>query len=616
MININKRQMFALFIAIALAAVTASMLVPDAAGGEAVQAAAGARGLDRGELRGLIEAAGRFSPELIPDNEIGRAYLLSLAAAREANSLLSAHTQEQIDRAADDLAAASGELLRYIVQPDAPKQRNRQLLSSLYIYGARCAFDEQSRTFFFPFPAEPGGYVHARDFSYSSEAGPVLIVWESKAPAYGVRYNITAISREYTYTYRLMFTGLPIAQISGVANHEISSGRLTPAGFSLVYRNEARGITQVSSMAQIRHRGAWSLQFPKRSFAVRLTDTGGANNNLAMLGLRRASAWILDAMYIDRSKMRDRVSMNIWNSFSSPLAHEGIPGVQVIANGTRGEFVELFIGDEYWGLFCMTETINRQQLGLLHYAGHVQSVRYKPECWSDAVLFHSADPSPAGYSNIWNNFRQSFPDPRLGGPLYWYPIYDLVRFAAEASDRQFTAGIAALVDIDNLVEYMIFEAVTGADDNSGKNVHWSAFDVTDPELSRIFITPWDLDAVWGDSWNFDRRGPTWGWSPVYYNNRLFRRLTRLNAAGFQDRLQLRWAELRTAELSPESIKAEFDRFFRLFESTGAWQREMDRWPRREFHDAPTLAHERAYLFNWIDARWQFVDAAITGLPPR
>ena len=613
--NVNKRFLFALFIIFLTTAALVLMFALEYArndndGGGTAQVM-NRIDLDRAALQRLIN---EFTPDIIPDNEIGLAYLRSLNEAREVSSR--GITQEEIDQALDSLLETREELLRYIVQPDAPKRNNPQLLSGLFIYGVKCAYDEQSGTFYFPFPAETGGYVNYRDFSYSSGLnGPVIIMWGNAAPKFGAVYTLKAVSSEYAYTYSLIFTGIPIVQISGITDAAINNSSLRPAGFSLIYHDDAIGAASIESAAQIRHRGAISLSYPKKSFAVKLADAGG-RNNISLLGMRRASSWILDAMYIDRSKMRERVSMDIWNSIGTPLAHDKIPGVNVVANGTRGEYVEVFINNEYWGLYCLTETINRQQLGLQRYAREtgVRSVTYKSEQWSDSVLFTGYVPYNSN-SNQWDNYRQDFPDPRQGLPVFWEPLYNLVRFTVDSSDAEFAAGIANLIDIDNFVDYTIFQALTNAIDNTGKNIYWSVYDITDPEFNKFFITPWDLDATWGDSWNFDRIEPYDAWSLAERDNRLFRRLTRTNAGGFRDKLEAKWAELKTAQLSHGAIKSAFDKYFTLFEHTGAWQREMDKWQRRQFRN-DTLQSERDYIFNWIDIRWAIADRAMTNVQPR
>jgi hypothetical protein len=76
--------------------------------------------------------------------------------------------------------------------------------------------------------------------------------------------------------------------------------------------------------------------------------------------MRSCSSWILDAMAIDRICMRNRVAFDIWNDFSRLPYDSGFER----RNGTEGRFVEVYINDRYYGIYCMSDRINRNLLNL------------------------------------------------------------------------------------------------------------------------------------------------------------------------------------------------------------------------------------------------------------
>ena len=505
-------------------------------------------------------------------------------------------------------ASLSQEALYDLVQPDAPKSNNPHLLSDVTLYGLPMFWDNVNRRLMFPGAATPGGMVHAHDFGFTSADGLVLLRWTSVAPTYGRIYRLTAISRNYLHHYHVVFTGLPLAHVTGVTDARMSREE-SAAVFSMVYRGED-GLSLVTSDAMIRHRGQASMQYPKKNFALSLFRPDGGRNRMPLLGMRaHDNRWILDAQYIDRSKMRDRVSFNVWNSFNTPLLHSTVsPDADVMRNGVQGEFIELLIENEYWGLYCLTETINRRQLGLLSFdpAVGVQSVRYQGYRWSDTNRFRRiGNHNPRGL--FWGGWEYQFPDPEEGADIVWEPLFRFVRLAVEGSDAEFIAHASDMIHIENFVDYVIFQMITYAYDNTAKNLHWSIYDITDPDLNRIFLTPWDLDALWGDSWAFSRTAPdaTWMVSTSDADTELFRRLINTNAGGFRTLLEARWEELRVGALSREALGAEFDRYATLFENTGVWRREMQRWPRYNFPQ--TLQEEMDYIHGWLDVRWPFVD---------
>ena len=90
---------------------------------------------------------------------------------------------------------------------------------------------------------------------------------------------------------------------------------------------------------QVKYRGATSINYTKKSFSVKLIDSIGNELDSEILGLRDDNSWILDAMAIDRIRMRNRVCFDLWNQLSkTPYATKFDN-----RNGTVGMFVEVFI---------------------------------------------------------------------------------------------------------------------------------------------------------------------------------------------------------------------------------------------------------------------------------
>ena len=117
--------------------------------------------------------------------------------------------------------------------------------------------------------------------------------------------------------------------------------------------------------AKFRTRGATVRKYmmkPSLNMKLRSEDyTEEADS--ALLSMRSCSSWILDAMAIDRICMRNRVAFDIWNEFSRLPYDTEFEG----RNGTEGRFIELYINDQYRGIYCLTDRINRKLLNLKKY---------------------------------------------------------------------------------------------------------------------------------------------------------------------------------------------------------------------------------------------------------
>ena len=116
----------------------------------------------------------------------------------------------------------------------------------------------------------------------------------------------------------------------------------------------------VRYQCKLRYRGASASIYSKKSFAVRLYGETGEDLDANIFGIREENSWILDAMAIDRLRMRNRVCFDVWNDMS----HTPYETKYANRNGTEVVFVELFLNGDYHGLYCMSDKIDRKLLGL------------------------------------------------------------------------------------------------------------------------------------------------------------------------------------------------------------------------------------------------------------
>ena len=423
-------------------------------------------------------------------------------------------------------------------------------------------------------------------------------------------YTLRAHAKGRTFDYNIIFTMLPIVQINDIDSigddYKDALVSVTDPDFEyLSFGGEpVSSAYYIESAAGVKRRGALARGLPKNSYAIKFWENG-ANKNLRLFNLRSDSDWTLHAMFVDGSRMRNRVSTDIWLDMSSRLYYMQEGQEQI--NGTRGVFVELFLNDEYWGLYCFTEKVDRKQLQLYRNDGGLRSVIYKGRHWGDVLLFRTYH-DYSNNSSWWANFEQKYPNPSRRGQIEWAPLADFINFFVNSSDEQFAAGASRYIDVQNFVDYTIFLTLSYAYDNTGKNLYWSVYDITDADLNKIFFTPWDLDGSWGKSWNganlYGHENGPWMDSEWEHDTQLFRRLVLTNAGGFADLMRESWARLKQDALSLEKILGRFDDYFDLFEKSGAWGREQRRWWLASIED------EREFAHYWITARWAYVDNLI------
>jgi spore coat protein H len=110
--------------------------------------------------------------------------------------------------------------------------------------------------------------------------------------------------------------------------------------------NRLSDTATVSSRARIRYRGNYSRSFYKKSYAFSLVGADGQSQNPQPLGnLPEHDEWVLHGPWIDRTLVRNYLCYNIAG--------------EVMAYAPNVRFVELFVNDEYNGVYLLVEPITK-----------------------------------------------------------------------------------------------------------------------------------------------------------------------------------------------------------------------------------------------------------------
>lgn len=451
-------------------------------------------------------------------------------------------------------------------------------------------------------------------------SGYHLVVEDTEAlPGGKLRFSAVSCLRDYMVSlmdaggnvlqrHPLRFTYLPLIEITlpGCTSATFTRGsiRLTQADADTVYAGDA----------MFRHRGASSLRYAKKNYAVKLCDADGQAMDRRLLGLRDDNSWVLDAMTIDKACMRNRVSTDLWNDFSTPPYHRREGWERKAKTGARGRFVEVFLNGTYHGLYCLSEKIDRKQLKLKKYvppsgaSDMLHGVLYKSVSYCPETTMR-VGVTPGAYDNdapggVWTGFEVKYPD-RESERIDWGPLWNAVNFAANSTDEEFAAGIGTYFDLPVLIDLMLFIDVAYAADNTGKNLYYYVYDVQDERYgSTLGVAVWDVDFSWGRNWEGKDLYRDYSIPFAYYNNwQLLNRLSAVKGLAWNERLCRRYAELRKGEFSAERMTRRFTSYRALLTESGADLREQQRWP--EFHD--DIAGDVDDISVWIERRLGFLD---------
>ncbi|MBO4722750.1 MAG: CotH kinase family protein [Muribaculaceae bacterium] len=394
---------------------------------------------------------------------------------------------------------------------------------------------------------------------------------------------------------------LPLANVE-VDIDSVNYLYFLPGQFTLVEYNNGAATSQTYN-CQVRQRGGLALSLPKISFGIKLVDDEGEKLDANLLGLCTDNSWILDAMGIDKLRMRNRVCFDFWNEFSHTMWDTNYGN----RNGTVGTMVEVFINSEYAGIYCLSDKINRKLLNLRKAkvkddgSVTVKGLLYKGigDYWSTLTSYQEESTD----SVVWNDFELQYPEeyPSLDT---WQPLMDIIDFNSLTDDEYFKDHYNDWYYDDNLVDYWILLVAFGISDMPYKNTFLSTPDINFDH--RFMLTPWDLDACLGRGWDGSQIP---NHSSVNRLNRHapFKRLMADNINGFYHKLANRWLELTETVLSPDNVKNHITAIAQRFVESGAWQREYDRWKNTRVRINQNISSEVNYVTNWYRSNISFLN---------
>lgn len=515
-------------------------------------------------------------------------------------------------------------------------------LDSLRLNDKQLVFDQKELCYYYPLPTalrEGGDFTPKLTYKLKSQYGTsyVLKVNGSEAGADSTvtftspnctdEYPLELVNNttgETAFSSKLKFTYLPIVELTypscNGSTYTTGSIRITAAttqGYDSTY------------IAAFKYRGASSSNYPKRSYAVKLRDEFGNSVDRKLLGYRSDNNWILDAMYIDRACMRNRVSTDLWNDYSVKPYYADRE--KKVRTGTRGEFAEVFVNGSYWGLYCFTEKLDRKQLKLKKFVPAAESTTgsdeehgmlYKSTDWTYEVLMgHKPNSRRFPYTEAteatnslgketWQGFEYKYPDYETE-VVNWDPLRNAINFVCTTTSQStFDSQIDNYFDYPMVRDYYLLINLALATDNHGKNMFFYVYDRQGAEGDKLSLCPWDMDGTFGQNWEADttytydamQDFDELMWSHEHGQLTLFMNLG-MGSHHWYDDLKERYRELRHNYFDPDNLAKRFADYASLFADAGADIREQNKWGK--YHK--TLQWGAQYIQRWIQSRVKFLD---------
>lgn len=317
------------------------------------------------------------------------------------------------------------------------------------------------------------------------------------------------------------------------------------------YSNSA-GESEFEKMeAGIMYKGNQSLAFEKKSFSIELSS------KVKIEEMDADDDWKLNASYIDKTFLRNKISYDLYRKFS---ANNLAPTIS---------WAEIFLNNAYHGLYIVTDRMDAKRLGL--DANDTAAVLFKAAPLSQ--LPSALDSVQHGYADYvmtaerWSSwseqgrkefaadiyFNQRYPE--FSKRNKHFVIYELTDFLHNTTTEEFTdetGGIDSVFDIENIIDFHLLLLIT----NNGDGVVNNNYLYRQNSNTPYRICPYDFDHSFGRDGDGE---PNPNNFIDFKRNKLISRLIETNAFNYKERLKEKYFRLKDKNvLTVENITAMID----------------------------------------------------------
>lgn len=459
-------------------------------------------------------------------------------------------------------------------------QAAEPFFTELAFSGEQLPYDRNTSTFYLPLNMETDTWESGQ---LTSLASGVSLIFEEdftgadkqEAIKNGTKFRFYAVrDGEYQECW-LTVTGLSVVSIETEADADAEIF----GGSAYFWDSSTKVDWASSSILEANIRGNTSRTYEKKGYKLSLKKQNKngeiVEDKKSLFGLRNDDEWLLNAMYSDSSKIRDKLSADIWAEIGA--YQEEFPEAYF---GTRMTYVEVFFNHEYWGLYVLMEPVDSKQLDRTK----------EGEGGQEEYSYKSVTPQDVSTEELLN--QEAYGETLSGFELKgshtvidrtsWEPLLSYLELRDLSDDEAFAAAASELTDREGALDIWIYlQAVLGID-NRGKNMYYVAKNRGNRQV--VYFAPWDMDITWGDALSEGTGDNVWdvGLFTALYSERINwsfgDRLIELDVDGSCDYVSERWKELRQGVLSDESLTEEIDGLIHQVRDSGALERDAERWP--------------------------------------
>jgi len=349
-------------------------------------------------------------------------------------------------------------------------------------------------------------------------------------------------------------------------------------------------------------RGASSVIFyPKKSMNIELRDEFGVDTNYVLLGMPSENDWVLYAPYADGTLMRNALIYEL--------------GRETGRWSPRTRFCELFIDDEYRGVYVLMEKIKRDKervdiatLNPWENSGDDLTGGYiiqidRPDGTEGVDYWVSSYRHLHGTEKVYFNYVYPKPDDISSEQKKYIQniVSEFERTLYSETFEDIPGGYRTQIDETSFIDFCLINEFSKNVDAYRLSTYF--YKDKDSNGGKINMGPlWDFNLSLGEV-DYNTAGDPEGWMTFDSYDAPFWFFKLREDPMFNSNLRRRYEELREDVLSQENINHLIDSFALVLEN--ARLKNFSIWP-----VTGTYQSEIEYMKAFIDARLEWMDSQI------
>lgn len=359
------------------------------------------------------------------------------------------------------------------------RQQKDDLISELKINNVDTIYDKNANIYYYQIPESYENNMYVLKLNLESNFKYKLLDYETNVikVEYNTPIKIIIYNQNYYYLTEIQLTNLSIINllVDSEITEEDSNSKFT-------YINQAMLNKKVESNSKIHIRGASSSIFPKKSYRFEMNNKDySKEKDIILPSFIQKSDFILDAVYREPSKIRNVLSTQLWNDISKDFSNIDI----------KSEFVELFINNEYKGLYVLTEPINRSNLKLNKSNSIDTSILIKMINW---INIDSDESFENIASNEFDPFEIKYPKDENLFPSVWKTVFSNVSKYYDKDINITDEIINSTFELNNYIDIIIFNSFIS---NVDSCMRYNGYLYLENLKSKVYIQPWDMEYSYG-----------------------------------------------------------------------------------------------------------------------